>query len=231
MKAFLLAAGFGTRLKPITDSVPKCLVPISGRPLIEFWFDLFKKYGVTEVLINTHYLVEEVESYFTNRKNDGIKITLINEKKLLGSAGTIRDNKEFVKGEEYFAVFYADNLTNLNIQNLENFHKSHKFPVTVGVFRTETPKACGILETDSTQTVVSFEEKPQNPKSNLANGGVYIFDSKVIDSIAKGDIIDVGYDLLPQFVSRMKAWEIDGILHDIGTHENLAKAEKLLKEF
>ncbi len=231
MKAFLLAAGFGTRLRPITDTIPKCLVPISGRPLIEFWFDLFKKYGITEVLINTHYLVEEVEKYFANRKEDGVKVTLINEKKLLGSAGTIRDNKKFVEGEESFAVFYADNLTNLNIDNLNNFHKSHKLPITVGVFRTETPKACGILETDSTKTVISFEEKPEKPKSNLANGGVYIFDSKVIQNIAEGDIIDVGFDLLPQFVNAMKAWEIDGILQDIGTHQNLAKAEKLLKDF
>lgn len=231
MKAFLLAAGFGTRLRPITDTIPKCLVPVLGKPLIEFWFDLFKKYGITEVLINTHYLVEEVEKYFANRQDDGLKVNLIHEKKLLGSAGTIRENKDFVKGEESFAVFYADNLTNLNIENLKNFHKSHKLPITVGVFRTETPKACGILETDSNQTVISFEEKPENPKSNLANGGVYIFDSKVIDSIAEGGVIDVGYDVLPQFVGQMKAWEIDGILQDIGTHKNLAKAEKLLKDF
>ncbi|MCC7429709.1 nucleotidyltransferase family protein [bacterium] len=229
MKAFLLAAGFGTRLKPITDTIPKCLVPVSGRPLIEFWFDLFAKHGIDEVLINTHYLSEIVENYFVKRKNDGIKIKLIHEPKLLGSAGTLRENSDFVKNEKAFAVFYADNLTNLNFTDLQNFHFSHKFPASIGVFKTENPKACGILETDSEKTVVSFEEKPQNPKSDLANGGIYVFNQEVIESISQGEVVDLGFDVLPKFVGKMKAWEIDGFLQDVGTHENLRKAEKLLE--
>ena len=104
MKAFLLAAGEGTRLRPLTLNTPKCLIPICERPLIEYWFDLFALYGIDEVLINTSYLAEKVREYINNHSRD-IKIKLTYEKSLLGSGGTIKKNWDFVKGEIFFLSF------------------------------------------------------------------------------------------------------------------------------
>ncbi len=121
MKAFLLAAGKGVRLRPLTNTLPKCLIPILDKPLIEYWFDLFRKYNITDVLINLNYLPEQVKDYVDKNVFD-LNIIWIYESELLGSAGTLRENEDFVKGEESFWVFYADNLTNINLANMQSFH-------------------------------------------------------------------------------------------------------------
>ena len=121
MKAFLLAAGKGTRLQPLTFHTPKCLVPIAGKPLIEYWFDLFELYGIDEILINTSHLSEKVRDYI-NSHSRGLKITLTYEETLLGSGGTIKKNRYFVEGEISFYIFYADNLTNVNLKKMLEFH-------------------------------------------------------------------------------------------------------------
>src|SRR5690349_17666261 len=107
MKAFLLAAGLGTRLRPITDTLPKCLVPVNGRPLLSYWMDLLEEYGVTDVLINLHYLPDPVRR-FADEYTGGVKIHLMMEEELLGSAGTLHANRDFVEGEEQFFILYAD---------------------------------------------------------------------------------------------------------------------------
>ena len=127
MKAFLLAAGKGTRLKPFTDNCPKCLMDINGKPLLQIWLDSLQKYNIDEVLINTHYLHKQVEDFIAYFKpKTSIKITLSYEKDLLGSAGTLIKNKIFVKNEENFLVIYADNLTNTNLEKLIKFHNKKK---------------------------------------------------------------------------------------------------------
>lgn len=104
MKAFLLAAGYGTRLKPFTDTVPKCMMPICGKPLLSWWMELFEKHSVTEVLVNTHYLPDAVREFVQiyNAKNTGVRLIEAYEKELLGSGGTILANKGFVESESDF---------------------------------------------------------------------------------------------------------------------------------
>jgi mannose-1-phosphate guanylyltransferase len=102
MKAFLLAAGIGTRLRPLTHHTPKCLIPINGRPLMEYWFDLFDRYGIDEILINTSYLSDKVRDYLSEHSR-GLNISLTYEETLLGSGGTIKENQSFVKGEDVFS--------------------------------------------------------------------------------------------------------------------------------
>jgi mannose-1-phosphate guanylyltransferase len=95
MKAFLLAAGLGTRLRPITNTIPKCLVPVAGKPMLYYWFNLFRKYGITEVLINLNHFPDQVKNYIQNNITD-LSVSLVNEETLLGSLGTLLKNKEFV---------------------------------------------------------------------------------------------------------------------------------------
>ncbi|NQU31883.1 MAG: nucleotidyltransferase family protein [Bacteroidetes bacterium] len=225
MKAFLLAAGLGTRLQPITLTTPKCLVPICGKPLLYWWIQLFRKHNIDKVLINLHHLSTQVKGYIENNIED-IEFVFFDEKKLLGSAGTLRENKSFVSEEEDFFIIYADNLTDYNLSEFYSFHKKSGKDFSMALFTTDTPKTKGIVQLDDNNTVISFEEKPQYPKSNLANAGLYIAKPKILELIANDKLVDIGFDLLPQLVNRMSAWEHKGFLMDIGTIEHLKSAEK-----
>ena len=222
-KAFLLAAGLGTRLRPLTDKIPKCLVPVCGKPLLGWWIDLMERHGIKEVLINLHHLSEQVVEFADSYPNK-IKFRFSFEEKLLGSAGTLRENKEFVKNENDFFIFYADNLTNYDLTLFSKFHKKMNRPFTMSLFKTDNPKACGIAELDKNDIVLSFEEKPKYPKSNLANSGLYIAQPQVIDLIPDMEITDIGFHLLPQLTGKMAGWRSSDYLIDVGTKDNLNKA-------
>lgn len=229
MKAFLLAAGLGTRLRPITNSIPKCLVPICGKPLLAWWIDLFERHGVQDVLINLHHLPDQVVEYLNN--NSGrVHFTFYNEPVLLGSGGTLRNNKTFVAGQEEFLIFYADNLTNFNISRFVEFHRTKQKMFSMALFRTPRPTACGIASLNKEATIIEFEEKPKEPKSNLANAGIYCAHPSVLDLIPDYELTDIGFHLLPKLVGQMAGMEMDDYLIDIGTLENLAKAEQEWKE-
>ena len=170
MKAIILAAGLGTRLRPITATTPKCLVPINGAPLLELWLRECERAGVEAVLVNTHHLAERVEEFVAARR--GIPVTLAYEPVLLGSAGTIAANWDFVAGEESFLVVYADNLTTFSLAELIAFHNQHGRIASVGLFRSANPSACGVVEVDDHGLITGFWEKPENPPGNLCNAGL-----------------------------------------------------------
>jgi mannose-1-phosphate guanylyltransferase len=226
MKAFLLTAGLGTRLHPITHTIPKCLVPIAGKPLINWWFESMQKAGVTEVLINLHHLPDMVMVHI-NTLDTPIKVEFAYEPILLGSAGTLRANKSFVQDQKAFFIFYGDNLTNTSLSNLYNFHVSQPHAFTMALFETNNPSGCGIVSLNSAATITSFEEKPANPTSNLANAGLYVASPAVIDLIDSSKTpADIGFDLLPLLVGKMSGYKINDYLIDIGTHKNLEKARQ-----
>ncbi len=229
MKAFLLAAGLGTRLRPLTDNTPKCMLPVDGQPLLDIWLDAFDRAGVDEVLVNLHYLPEVVRRHLQQRVGTPVVHTFF-EPALLGSAGTLLVNREWVKGEDFFLACYADNLTDFDLRSLIDFHREGTATATLTVFRAEHPSACGILEVDSAHRVISFVEKPSAPRSNLANAGMYAFDRSVLDEIAGGPPKDIGYDLLPRLVGRARALLIDGYLQDIGTPDAYQLAQQKWRE-
>lgn len=228
MKAFLLIAGKGTRLQPITFYTPKCLVSVGGRPLIEYWFDLFKLYGIGEILINTSHLAEKIRNY-VNRHSRGLKINLAYEENPLGTGGTIKKNWDFVKEEESFFIFYADNLTNINLRKMLKFHNENKRDFTLAIFKVPNPQECGIVEIDEYSFVVSFTEKPENPASDLAFAGIILSSSRLVYYFPKKDIFDLGYDVLPHIVGNASGYIIEDYLLDIGTFEKLKQAEKDIK--
>ncbi|MEW6601750.1 MAG: nucleotidyltransferase family protein [Nitrospirota bacterium] len=228
MKAFLLAAGKGTRLQPMTFHTPKCLVPISDRPLLEYWFDLFKIYGIDEILINTSHLADKVRDYVENHSR-GLKITLTYEEKLLGSGGTIKKNRDFVDGEDPFFIFYADNLTNIQLNKMIKFHYRHSKDFTLAVFTVPNPRECGIVEMDAHSTIVSFSEKPENPVSNLAFAGIILCNSKLMKYFPDSDTFDLGHDVLPRVVGLASGYLIEDYLLDVGTPEKLHQAENDVK--
>jgi mannose-1-phosphate guanylyltransferase len=225
MKAFLLAAGLGTRLRPITDSTPKCLLPIGGRPLLDIWLDALARSGVDEVLVNTHHLADLVYAHVAARSGPPV-VHLVEESELLGSAGTLRANRDFVADEKMFLAINADNLTDFDPRVLINAHRSAEAVATLSLFRTPRPSACGIVEVDN-DVVVGYVEKPANPTSDLANAGIYAFRPSVLDDITGGTPKDIGYDLLPKLVGRARAVTLDGCYFiDIGTPAALRQASE-----
>ena len=226
MKALLLAAGLGTRLWPITESVPKCLVQINGRPLLGWWFDLLARHNVTGVLINLHYLPDQVREFVAS-ESFPFDIHLVDEPELLGSAGTLHANRNFLEGEESFYILYADNLTDANLTALRDFNRHHPAPLTVGLFHAENPSGSGIAELDSQGNIITFEEKPQEPKSDLASAGLFVGRPELFDYL-RPDFYpyDFGGHVMPSLTGMMNGSLIQGYLRDIGTHESLEKAER-----
>ena len=224
MKAFLLAAGLGTRLKPLTNDTPKCLVNVCGKPLLAWWIDLFEHHGIYDVLINLHHLSKEVIKYIDTCKSK-IKFQYFYEEKLLGSGGTLRENGGFVKNEKSFFICYADNLTNYNLSDFFAFHLEKKSTFSMALFRTDKPSAKGIALLDEDNRVIEFEEKPNYPKSNLANAGIYISSPEILKLIPNEEVTDIGFHLLPSLIGQMSGWESSDYLIDIGTHTDLVRAD------
>lgn len=230
-KCILLAAGYGTRLQPITNDIPKCLIEINGKPLLEYWLILLYKHGITHVLINTHYLSEKVIKFIKSNVIP-VKVTLSYEKDLLGSLGTIIINKEFYKNEESILVVNADNLTNLNLSKYFQFHLSHNLDSSIALINSSNPSNCGIVEMDTDGNIISFEEKPKNPKSNISNAGVYLFNTSILNDLKiKKSFSDIGYDLLPNLIGLSRGYLIKELLIDIGSHSSLRKARSISKVF
>lgn len=225
MKGFLLAAGNGTRLRPLTTNIPKCLVPIRGTPLLRIWLEWCSLYGIDEVLINTHAHREKVRAFI--QKYDGpVRVTLVEEAELLGSAGTLYRNRSFVEGEPEFAVMYADVLTNCRLDSILEFHRRRASLLTLGTYAVPNPTQCGIVVADEEGKVIEFTEKPRYPRANTAFSGVMIAAPAVLESLQETKSVDIGFDLLPQFINRMYAVPSQEYLLDIGTLEKYEQAQR-----
>lgn len=224
MKAFVLAAGLGTRLRPLTERVPKCLIPVGGRPLLAYWFELLATHEVTRVLLNTHHLREQVEEFVRGSRGP-LDVTVTWEPTLLGSAGTLRANRGFIGPAREFFVVYADNLTNVDLTALRDAHRRLGQMVTLGLFKTPVPSECGIVTLDDESRVMSFEEKPVRPRSNLAFAGIMVVSPAIFDAIPDRVPCDLGRDVLGRLVGRMAGMELTGYLRDIGTPEAYDQAQ------
>jgi len=228
MRALLLAAGLGTRLRPLTNSVPKCLVPILGKPLLGYWFDLLLSNGdIEKLLVNTHYLSDQAQNFI----NDSIwkdKIEMVHETILLGTGGTVLKNASFFNGEALM-VIHADNLSRFSAKDFIASHraKAAGCVMTMMLFETDQPENSGIVEVDGNGVVVGFHEKVSNPPGNLANGAVYIFDPEVVNFLRSLDrpVIDLSTEVLPHFIGRINTFLNDDYHRDIGTLDSLQKAE------
>jgi len=226
MRALILAAGFGTRLRPLTITVPKCLVRIGGRPLLDYWLQLLFASGIERVLVNTGYLAESMRAHvLCSPWRD--RIDLVHEPELLGTGGTVLANHAYFRGEP-FLVIHGDNLSDCDIAGLIAAH--HNRPagcaITMLAFHTDQPELCGILECDEAGVVRAFHEKVATPPGNLANGAVYVFEPLVTNFLKSlgGPVIDLSTEVIPFFLGRILAVIHSGYHRDIGSLASLAAA-------
>lgn len=226
MRALLLAAGFGTRLRPLTETIPKCLVPIAGRPLLDYWLELLSRGGISKVLVNLHYLPDAVRSFLATSTYP-LEITTVFEERLLGTAGTLLKNREFFRQQPVMLI-HADNLSRFNVgEFVQKFcDRERGIDITMMTFHTDAPEACGIVELDEAGVVRRFHEKVKNPPGNLANAAVYIVAPAVVEFIASLDeeVIEFTTDVLPHYLGRINTFHNQIYHRDIGTMENLTAA-------
>jgi mannose-1-phosphate guanylyltransferase len=223
LRALLLAAGLGTRLRPVTLKIPKCLVEIDGKPLLDYWLENLFSAGIERILLNTHWLADVVRDHVA-RSPYCDRIDLVHEPELLGTGGTILANRPWF-GDGPFLVAHVDNLTNFNVAGFMAAHRQRPLScvLTMLAFRTDAPKTCGILEIDARGIVTGFHEKVENPPGNLANAAVYIFEPELAAFIASlgKPVVDLSTEVIPAYLRRIYAVETNGYHRDIGTEEAL----------
>ena len=226
MRALLLAAGLGTRLRPITDTTPKCLVPIHGQALLAIWLQRLAQAGIGPFLVNTHYLSGQVNAFVESSpyRQD---ILLVHERNLLGTAGTLLANLDFFAGTDGLLI-HADNYCLADFSAFLQAHRSRppECLMTMMTFRTDAPSSCGIVELDASGVVVDFHEKVAHPPGNLANGAVYIICAELLQRLASdlGGVSDFSTEVLHRFVGKIYSYETNATFLDIGTPANYAKA-------
>ena len=228
MRAMLLAAGFGTRLRPLTDTVPKCLVPIKGQPLLGFWLNSLAQAGIGPLLINTHYLAGQVEA-FINSSPYRDQVRLVNEHELRGTAGTLIANLDFFQSQDGMLI-HADNYCLADFTAFQQAHRNRppECLLTMMTFRTADPSSCGIVELDERGVVIGFHEKVAKPSGNLANGAVYILSAELLRRLGTdlNTMTDFSTEVLSFLVGSIFNYETSAVFLDIGTQESYEQANK-----
>jgi mannose-1-phosphate guanylyltransferase len=209
----------------MTDTIPKCLVPICGTPMLRIWIDICRNAGIDEVMVNLHTHADIVRNWL-NTNGNGIRVRLAEEPTLLGSAGTLLANRDWVASESSFWILYADVLTNTSLSHMCDFHLVRHPAATLGLYQVPDPSRCGVVSFDEKMVVREFEEKPAHPKSSWAFSGLMIGTPDLLNQIPSRYPVDLGFDVLPQLAGKMLAYLISDFLLDIGTHENYQKAQK-----
>ncbi|MBF0207276.1 MAG: nucleotidyltransferase family protein [Oligoflexia bacterium] len=202
---FILCAGRGKRLESLTDNISKVMLPVSGRPLLEWTIIHCKRLGFTQIVLNLHFNGEQIKEHFSDGKKWGVKICYLEEDHLLGTAGAIHNAKSFLEGEENFLVLYGDVITNYDYRSLLIFHKKHSFAVATIVVH-ERRNSNSIIEVDRNNLVTRFVERPlleeieKRVPPYWVNSGIYCFSNKIFEYIPSKYPSDLPRDVFGKLV-------------------------------
>ena len=198
MRAMILAAGVGSRLDPLTRNVPKPLVPILNRPVMEYLIELLKKHGFDEIMVNLHYLGDQIEQYFGDGSKWGVNIHWSREDRLWGDAGSVKRVEEFFK-DDTFIVIGGDDLTDMDLTRLIHTHKEKRALSTIALSLVDDPSEYGIVLMNEDSRITRFLEKPKGEVifSNTANTGVYVFEPEIFELIPRGVFYLFGKQVFP----------------------------------
>lgn len=219
----IMAGGLGTRLKPLTDEIPKPMLKVGGRPILEIIIEQFREKGFKNILLSVNYKSEIIENYFMDGKEFGVNIKYIKENKRMGTAGAIRLAKEYL--DKPFFVINGDILTNVNFESMFQFHHENDFAMTIGSRIYEMQVPYGVINTDEA-CITSLEEKPVI-RFNV-NGGIYFLSPDVISFIPKDQFFDITelINLLINDEKKIGSFPIHEYWMDIGKIEDYHKADE-----
>lgn len=215
----ILAAGFGTRLKPLTEKIPKALVPFGNEPMINYQINKLIKFGFNEIVVNAHHFANQITDHF--KKNTfGIKISVIEEEKILGTGGGILNAEQFLKGEEYFLVINVDIFTNFDIRDLMNFHKIKSPFASLAIQKRKTKRH---LEFSSDMKLLRRENESSIGENLYAFNGIHIISNKIFKNrkIEYLDIIDLYIDFIKEGENILGFDVKDCDFKDLGKEDSL----------
>lgn len=228
MQAIILAGGKGERLRPLTAEMPKPMISVLDKPLMEYSVELLKKHGITDIGVTLKFLPQQIRSYFADGAKWDTNITYFEEKEALGTAGGVKAAEEFLS--DTFIVISGDALTNIEIDKIIKFHQANSADVTIVTKRVEDPCSFGTVVCDTSCRIISFEEKPEweNVISDLVNTGIYIIEPKVLAEIPQNQFFDFANDLFPKILKKYNIFSYitEDYWCDLGTHEAYIQAHK-----
>lgn len=228
--AVILAGGKGTRLRPLTYLIPKALIPVRGRSITEHIFDLFKKYGVHDVIMAVGHMRRRIKIFFGDGKRFKMNIRYVEEKKPLGTAGPLRLAKKYLK--EAFILSHSDELQDIDIADMYDHHKRNSALVTIALTTVSDPSHYGVVKLSGNK-ILQFIEKPKKEEapSNLINSGFCIVEPEVIDMIPKGFVM-LERDIFPKLakMGRLYGYPFSGQWFDTGNFQRYKLALKKWKE-
>lgn len=228
MKAVVMAGGEGTRLRPMTASMPKPLLPVVNRPIMEHVLRLVRRHGITDAVVTVQFLASLVRNYFGDGEELGMNISYATEEEPLGTAGSVKNAEHLLQGEP-FLVISGDALTDVDLGELIAFHRRKGALVTVCLTRKPNPLEFGITIVDDEGRVQRFLEKPTWGQvfSDTVNTGIYVMEPEVLDRVAEGEVVDWSGDVFPQLLEEGEAvygFVAEGYWEDVGTHESYMQA-------
>jgi len=224
-KALILAGGKGTRMRPLTYEMPKPMIPLKGKPLIQHIIELCRKYEIREIIMSVGYLGDKIKDHFGDGSHLGVDIKYVEEKQELGTAGPLRLARKYINGP--FLMFNGDVLSNIDLSDLIRFHTEQKATATIALTQVEDTSSFGVARLKG-HSIVGFVEKPKNGlESRLINAGVYVLEQEVIDYVPKGKAM-METDVFPKLTNEGKlfGYPFDGQWFDTGTPEAYERAIK-----
>ncbi len=229
MKAVVMAGGEGTRLRPMTSSMPKPLLPIVNKPLMEHVLRLLQRHGFSESVVTVQFLASLVRNYFGDGEDFGMPLQYATEDTPLGTAGSVKNAHQQLRGET-FLVISGDALTDFDLTDLVAFHRDKGALVTICLARVPDPLEFGITIVDDDGRVQRFLEKPTWGQvfSDTVNTGIYVMEPEVFDYVASDEVVDWSADVFPKLVADGKpiyGYIADGYWEDVGTHESYLRAQ------
>ncbi|MBN1822809.1 MAG: NDP-sugar synthase [Endomicrobiales bacterium] len=227
MKALILIGGFGTRLRPLTCSMPKPMLPIINRPFLEYQFRLLKKYGIRDVVLCVAYMPNDFRRHFGSGKKLGLNITYVHEKEPLGTGGAVKNAAKYINGPTF--VLNGDILSDVNLKGMYDFHKSKKGLATIALARVKDPTMFGLVETDKKSKIERFIEKPSwdEVTCNTINAGFYIIEPNVLSFMPSGINYSIERGLFPTLLKEqldIYGYVFRGYWLDIGTIDKYLQA-------
>jgi len=225
-----MAAGYGTRLEPLTLAVPKPMVPIANKPTMQHNIELLRRHGIKRIIANIHYHPEQIVNYFSDGREFGVDLSYSYEEELMGTAGGVfRMGRVVEHIDETFVVLSSDALTDINLKELIKFHKAKKALATIALSKVQDVEQFGVLSLDENSRVSGFQEKPKRDeaKSNFVNAGIYVFEPEIFDMIPKGEFFDFGKQLFPKLIEEnlpVFGYEMVEYWSDVGTLDAYIKA-------
>ena len=233
MKGMLLAAGGGTRLRPLTLNCPKPMLPVSGRPMLEYTIAWLKYYGVTDIGINLHHCPNVITDYFGDGSAFGVHINYSLEESAVGTAGGVKRMSGYF--DSTFILVFGDVLTDFGLRSMVDFHRTRTEEphLSMSLHRVRNPWECGIVKLDAKDRVTAFVEKPSIDEvfSDLANAGVLIMDPELLEFVPEDGFFDLGLDLIPKLLQSgvpMYGWTLPNMAYliDIGSPEAYQEVQR-----